>query len=208
MHALEADHVIDVGANEGQYARIVRSVGFAGRIDSVEPIPDCAARLRNAADAAWHVHECALGAAPGTARLNIHRESSLSSLHEFNTTGLTMWGGSGTLDVVDTIEVPVRMLDQLLDDVPVGNRIWVKVDTQGHDLDVLAGLTRFLPGVVAIQSEVAFTPVYEGAPAAADHIAFLDRLGFAPTGFFPITRVDDNAIVEADAIFVRRQAVK
>jgi hypothetical protein len=62
------DCVFDVGANVGQYAKMVRSFAdYNGPIVSFEPNPQIAAILREAAqrDGGWFVEEVALGASPG-----------------------------------------------------------------------------------------------------------------------------------------------
>ena len=74
--------VLDVGANEGQFARELRDWGYRGRIVSFEPIPAVAATLREQAahDPAWEVRECALGREAGTATLHVSALSVFSSL--------------------------------------------------------------------------------------------------------------------------------
>src|SRR5215218_999894 len=49
------DVVLDVGANTGQYGALLRELGFAGRILSLEPVAEAFAELagRAAADGAW-----------------------------------------------------------------------------------------------------------------------------------------------------------
>jgi len=200
---LAVDHVIDVGANDGQYATALRElVGFAGRIDCVEPQPACAATLRRRLDVT--VHETALGEEPGVLELTIYRDTSLTSLHTLNATGRGVWDDPTTADVTAIVPVQVQRLDDLLDTIALGQRVWLKVDTQGHDLAVFAGLRRHLDQIVGAQSEVAVTPLYDGAPEAWDHLRALAHLGFRLAGLTPIGRIDGAAFTEADGLFVRR----
>jgi FkbM family methyltransferase len=54
--------VFDVGANAGQYALLLRHLGYKKAIISFEPIPDTARKLRKLAakDKQWFVEEIAL----------------------------------------------------------------------------------------------------------------------------------------------------
>lgn len=202
FEALRVDHVIDVGANDGQYASAIRDlVRFPGRIDCVEPQPHCAARLRARGDVT--VHQTALGSEPGQAEFTLYSDSKLASLHRFNETGVRVWDDPATADVVEVVSVPVTTLDSLLDEIDLGERLWLKIDTQGHDLAVIDGLDRHLGRVVGIQSEIAFTPLYAGAPEAWTHLEALASKGFRLAGLYPLTRVDALALAEADGLFVR-----
>lgn len=61
----KVDCIFDVGANAGQYGRMLRSrVGYDGPIISFEPNPDVVKTLREVAkrDHCWLVEEVALGA--------------------------------------------------------------------------------------------------------------------------------------------------
>lgn len=94
-------------------------------------------------------------------------------------------------------------LDSLLDDLPLGERVWVKIDTQGHDLAVLGGLDRHLNRVVGLQSELAFTLLYDGAPEVWTHLEALAAKEFRLAGLAPIGRIDGLVFTEADGLFVR-----
>jgi FkbM family methyltransferase len=203
LRLLSVDHVVDVGANHGQYAAALRGIGFAGRIDCIEPQPRCAEELRRRGDV--YVHEVAVGAEPGEAALHVYRDDSLSSLNELNQLGRTVWDDPTTADEVAQLTVPVMTLNDLLDRLPVGRRVWMKLDTQGSDLDALEGLgDTYAARVVGLQTEVAFTPLYNRAPDPWQHLEALSDWGFALAGLSPIGRVDSGAITEADCFLIRR----
>jgi FkbM family methyltransferase len=73
--------VIDVGANEGQFATKLRRLGFDGRITSFEPDSRPYARLvaRHGRDPAWRGYPIALGDADTDAEFNLAVDSVLSS---------------------------------------------------------------------------------------------------------------------------------
>ena len=57
------DCVFDIGANNGQYAQMLRKyAGYQGRIISFEPIPSAADKIRKlaAGDPLWTVEQIAL----------------------------------------------------------------------------------------------------------------------------------------------------
>ena len=71
LRATEANIVLDVGANVGQYALSLREIGYLGQIASFEPVGEPFARLQAAAagDDLWTVHPYALGAEDGEAEI-------------------------------------------------------------------------------------------------------------------------------------------
>jgi FkbM family methyltransferase len=180
------DVVIDVGANEGQYAARLREWGWRGPIVSFEPIEEVHARLaaRAARDPAWTVAPCtALGARTGTAVLHISAEPDMSSLLP-QTPLLREISPSSA--VLRRTEVPLARLDEVaLLDRPDWRRLFLKLDVQGFEPEVLAGAAGLMERIVGIQLELALLPLYQGE---RDWREMLDRLssqGFAPHLFIP-----------------------
>ena len=129
--------VIDVGANEGQYRDFLRHhVGFDGRIESFEPTPDLATRLRKkaASDRDWTIHSFALGSHEGTMELNLMRAPALNSFRPPALDPVL----EGNV-VVGTVSVPMRTLDSVFADRGKLGQTYLKLDTQGYDLEVLRG---------------------------------------------------------------------
>jgi FkbM family methyltransferase len=198
--------VIDVGARVGQYGTWLRRNGFRGRIVSFEPIESNVTQLRAEADGdrAWSLHRLALGADPGEAEINVTNESQFSSFLSPNDLSAKLFAHDVAVARRET--VPIARLDDLFDQIVSGieePRVYLKLDTQGYDLEVLKGATQSLPRIVAMQSEVSFLPIYEGMPGFAEAIAHLRECGFDVSGLFPVTLDEHLRAVEFDCVAVR-----
>jgi FkbM family methyltransferase len=209
IRKLDINCVLDVGANVGQYAQQLRSGGYGGRIVSFEPVPAIAEKLRKAArnDADWRVIECALGDADEEAEINV-RPGTMSSLLPSSEFGKN-W--HDRLHVAEAQKISVRRLDGLFDEVVKGiddPRVYLKMDTQGYDMQAFAGAGDRLKEIAGMQSEVACVPIYDGMPRLPDQIAAYESAGFEITGMFPVTRHRASMrVIEFDVTMVRTDAL-
>lgn len=198
------DVLLDVGANEGQFARGFRRRGFAGRIVSFEPLPAAFARLAAAAapDPSWTVRNEALGAEPATLPLHVANFDASSSLLPPSD---RMGDVAGFLSFDATVDVAVRRLDDLFDDLcRPGDRVAMKVDTQGYERAVLAGAEGSLGRVDAVQLELSFLPLYRGEPPAEEVMGWLRARGFVPAYVAPaFVQRPSRQWLQADVLFVR-----
>jgi FkbM family methyltransferase len=204
LHRLRIERVLDVGANVGQYASGLRREGYAGTIDSFEPVPETFERLRRkaAGDPRWRVHSCALGSADGVLKLNVTHDSVFSSLREPNALSREKFGEAG--QVRRTAEVSVRRLDGLLTEEAGRPRTFLKMDTQGFDLEVFRGLGDRAGEILGLQSELSLVPIYEGMPRMPEALGAYEAAGFEIAGLFPVSW--DRAtcrLVEVDCVMVR-----
>jgi hypothetical protein len=104
-------------------------------------------------------------------------------------------------------EVEVVRLDAVFDEVcgHVPNpRVLLKTDTQGWDLEVIAGATGCLHHVVALQAELSVQRIYEGQVGWLDALAALERQAFTPVHFSTVTRDASLGVFEFDYVGVRR----
>lgn len=198
--------VLDVGANEGQYAAYLRGWGYSGRIVSFEPIPAVYGVLRQAAavDPLQTAVPHALGARDETATLHVSELSVFSSLREPLPSATAFDRRAQT---VQTIEVPVRRLDDVFDTyVGADERAFLKVDAQGHEEDVLEGAQGVLDRVLGVQLELTTAALYEGETLAPAMIERMHSLGFRLAQMHPVVfdPADGNAsLLQFDAVFVR-----
>lgn len=199
------DLLLDVGANEGQFAMQAREQGFAGRIVSFEPLPDAhAALVRNARrDAAWIVHDrVALGAAPGDVRINVAANSVSSSILPMLDAHAAAAPRSAYVGIADA---PLLPLDAVYDRYRgAGERAFLKIDTQGYESEVLKGAERSLASVVAVGIELSLVPLYHGQHLYRDFLDFFDNRGFALWDVCPVFRDGRSGrLLQVDAVFVR-----
>jgi Methyltransferase FkbM domain len=100
----------------------------------------------------------------------------------------------------------VQRLDTVIEDVldiAPGAALFLKIDAQGFDLDVLRGTAKCMDRIVLLQLELSARAVYELPPALGDAINEVMTLGFDPIGFFPVVRGEGFRVIEFDGLFRR-----
>jgi FkbM family methyltransferase len=173
---LGIDLLIDVGANQGQYATRFRQLGYEGEIVSFEPMGDAYSALAKASghDERWQARQLAVGAENGTATLHVSENSVSSSLLDVGETHVAAAPSSHQLR---DEEVAVTTLDDALRDTPFTSA-WLKIDTQGFEDHVLAGASETLSRVSVVQCELSLVELYVGQPHFLDVFQRIDSLGF------------------------------
>ncbi|MET9911100.1 FkbM family methyltransferase [Streptomyces sp. NPDC006476] len=202
--------VFDVGANTGQYGRELRELGYTGRIVSFEPASAAFERLADAAagDPEWRVHRLALG-----------REERVTAIH-------TGWDTMNSLlppsdygrgryerfTETRTEEVRVRRLADVMDEALDGiddPRPFLKMDTQGYDLEVFTGAGDRIGEFVGLLSEVALLRLYEGSPRMDEAVAAYEAAGFETTGLYSVSRDPATGrVVEFDCVMMRAKRAR
>lgn len=195
--------IIDVGAHIGGFALHQRSQGFKGRIISFEPFADSYYRLASAAvnDENWETHNFALGSSDSRADLHAYSgDGQFNSLKRLSDFAPQYQPG---IHGISSREVQVSRLDSLWLSLDVdASTSLLKVDTQGYDLEVLAGAGELLSRFPGVLMEVAVKTLYEDAPLLDEVISFMRGHGFEMTGAFPIHRHDDGVrVIEFDCTF-------
>ncbi len=206
LRALQPAIVLDVGANVGQFAGAIREAGFRGRILSFEAVPAIHALLEEKArrDPHWIVAPCAaLGASSGSIEINVSANAVSSSVLPMREAHLDAAPSSA---YVERRTVPLERLDvHSLNRVPPQGDIFLKIDTQGYEMEVLKGSIGLLPRVTGIQAELSLIPLYDGAPMIAEMIAYLDSLGYALFNLVPGYKdLRTGRVLQVDGFFVRR----
>lgn len=200
----EISLILDVGANEGQYARMIRDDGYRARIISFEPLSEAFQNLKAIAahDPNWEVRNAALGAERGRSEIHVTGFSQVSSL--LPATGISNtdhWKSQKT----ETIEV--FRLDDLFDElVRPQETVAMKLDVQGYEHNVLAGASQSLPGIDLLEMELSVEEMYVGETLMPEMLQFLDSLGFRLVSLQEVhVHPQTGRVLQYDGLFLRQE---
>jgi len=166
--------VIDVGANEGQWTRNLRRRGFSGRVVCFEPLSDAFEVLTER-----EKHRVALGSQDeyGVV-LHVAGNSQSSSLLAMADRHVA---AAPTSAYVATEIVPLRRLDSF----DFAGRVFLKIDAQGAEHEILEGAAETLRACVGVELELSFVELYEGQALASDLFEFMSAQGFQVLAAWP-----------------------
>lgn len=195
------DLVIDVGANEGQFGLLCRNIGYKGLIISFEPVTKTFSNLVKHQSDNWHCYNFALGSENGSRELKIYNSSLFSSFLDISDYGSERF--INELSTHTTQIVNIYTLDEILKNYPKFNNIFLKMDTQGFDLEVFEGATCSLERIFLILSEISINKIYKDSPNYKIALDKYESKGFKISGLFPMNFNDDGSIVELDAVLIK-----
>jgi FkbM family methyltransferase len=201
---LAPDVFVDVGANTGDFCRLLRSLGFRGEIIAVEPDPRCLAPLREMAgsDPGLRVVPFAVTPMGGPVTLKLARSSLASSVLSPRTDFIDAWGGATTIAHVPTESVT---LNAVISEMAEDQRVAAKIDIQGIDAAVLASARPIWGRLVLVLVEVSHEPLYESEPAQPDLLDRLSEAGLLLVAQYPVCWSLDGRPIQSDVLLARCQ---
>ncbi|MDO8307730.1 MAG: FkbM family methyltransferase [Actinomycetota bacterium] len=198
--------LVDVGA-AGELEPRWRRV--SGAVDYVGFEPDERSRARLLANdqgcASYRILDTALSDQAGDLDLHLCRKPMASSSFEPDADFLGRFPDVGRFDVVGTVVLPARRLD----DLDLAGCDFIKVDVQGAELAVLRGASGMLDACLGVEAEVEFLPMYRGQPLFGEVSGYLSTVGLEFVDFVSLNRwrrdrFDGHGqLVSADALFLR-----
>jgi FkbM family methyltransferase len=198
--------IVDVGANVGQSALYFNSHYPQAKIYSFEPIEETYKKLIETTSGSKNIqcYPYALSNMPGKIKINLQKDSQTNSLrHKSNNSNKE--GGS-------VQEVMLSTLDLMAEELKWKSIDFLKVDAEGHDLDVIKGAEGLIAenAVKFILAEVDFIP------ECGEHTSFNELnnylfekqytlLGFYDLGFpYPHRR---GPMINANALYVMKSLI-
>ena len=196
--------ILDVGANTGQYAQELRKINFEGEIISFEPISSIfgvlKSNLKN--DPKCKVKNFALGDKNETKTINIAKNLASSS---FFSRAKHLEENAQYTEYINEEKVEIKILDSIFDTICSANDIiFLKLDTQGYEKNILNGAKESLKKIKGVQIELALKPSYNDAPGYKEIFKIIEEAGF--TLFSIEEGFEDEKtgqLLEIDAIFFK-----
>lgn len=202
----QIDCVLDVGANIGQYGSFLREIGYSGHIVSFEPVNTAFEELltKSENDSKWTCLNVALSNESKLSEINVYEGSQFSSFLETSEYAISKWSdiGAAKRELVKSVCLD-DVFPELNDSLQCGN-FYLKLDTQGFDLNVFRGAKQSLRHIHAMQSELSLISVYKGMDRSFAGLEEYIEAGFHISGMFPINVEQSLAVIEYDCVLVKR----
>jgi FkbM family methyltransferase len=196
--------IFDVGANIGEFAEIMRDAGYKQQIISFEPRKEAFSELSLKAlkDSIWKCVNIALGDTNCTSIINIAGNNTSSSLLEMKKLHTDIKPHS---KYIGKEEIIVKKLDSVIFDyIDKNEEIYLKIDTQGFEKQILVGAEKSIPNIRIVQLEMSLVELYEGSPLIYEMIPFLESKDFflcsIERGFHD---KKTGRLLQVDGIFIR-----
>jgi FkbM family methyltransferase len=171
--------VVDAGARWGGGEAWYRLVPLA-RLVGFEPDPQECDRLNGQVSCPplERYVPLGLGKANGWRTLFVTAEPMCASLYQPDPAMSDRYPVLKAMRQVSTRTVPVVSLASWARREGVPEVSFLKIDTQGSELDILHGAGALLDGCLGMEVEVEFAPLYHGQPLFADVDRYRRRRGF------------------------------
>jgi FkbM family methyltransferase len=102
-------------------------------------------------------------------------------------------------------KLPCRTLDSLIQEHNLPTPDFLKIDTQGSELDILAGAESIIDKVDIVYLECPIINYNIGAPSIGEYIAYMKSKRFIPMDVLEIHR-SEEVLLQVDILFIHERA--
>ncbi|MCA9669798.1 MAG: FkbM family methyltransferase [Myxococcales bacterium] len=205
LKSLEVNTVLDIGANRGQFARIILTVFPEAQLYCFEPLPQVFEQLQQWAGEQARVQamNVALGDECGSVDMFMHSNFTPSSSLLATTRALEETYPQVKEHRPQPVEL--RRLDDIASELALVPPILAKLDVQGYEDRVIRGGLETLERCAACIVETSIEGFYENQASFHDIYLLLSEAGFQYAGNLEQTYGADGRVLSLDAVFRRRE---
>ena len=106
-------------------------------------------------------------------------------------------------DDQESIDVQSCTLDQIIESHKLPIPDFIKIDTQGSELDILAGSESIIDKVSLIHVECPIIEYNSGAPKIQDYLDYFKSKSFIPVEVTEV-HIGEDTVLQIDILFVRK----
>ncbi len=195
---------LDVGAQGGFFNDSIFSRKYNIFFDpiAVEPIPAEAKRLKEQSykvisKGLWSTN-CkkklyVLGKRPGSSSMYKPNRNAFN-LYNFKKKDFTLF------DITEEIEIDCTTAKESLNSFGTKDLDFLKIDTQGSELEILKGLGEYFPLMMKIEAQIV--PMYENIPSWSELINHLNKINYMTCEWIEIGSHLTRTPAEMDMIFI------
>ena len=202
--------IVDVGAAGGLHDRWSH---LKTSINSIlfEPDPEEFKKLNLDQNNTSLVINSALSDQNKEVRFHVCKWQEVSSIYKPNLKVLSKYQDADRFTVSKVITLQADSLNNLLEKERVTEVDFIKIDTQGSELELLQGASNFLDGIIGLEVEVEFIKIYQDQPLFPEVDRFIESHGFSlidmKRTFWKRKNADDGSnkgqLVYADALYLK-----
>lgn len=205
LNHFNINYVIDIGANVGQFSVEILDNGFKGEIISFEPLTSAYSELvKNSKKYNnWTIYpKSAIGNTDGEIEINISNNSVSSSILNISKKHIDASNESRYIGIE---KVRIHKLDSLFSKEQLKEKnIFIKIDTQGFEWQVLEGASNILEDTKGLLCELSFDKLYEGQHLWQEIITKLEQYNFKLWSLqYGLTDKTTGQTLQCDAIFYK-----
>jgi len=136
--------------------------------------------------------------------MNVYSSTVFSSFLEAKDYSTEIWKSleNVTPEMVHVVRLD-DMFTEILDKTSC-DHYYLKMDTQGYDLNILRGALNSLGKIDALQTELALIHVYKNMNSPYDTLNEFHSHKYFISGMYPINRDKSLAVIEYDCVLVKR----
>lgn len=197
-------NLIDIGANVGDFTKdFLMFFPRAKKVICFEPICKLIPEIqKNVQDKRVSIINAGLSSKAKKITINYpENNTTLASFHTYNKNVNEFYKVAKTISE----KVKVLKLDEICSDFSKTQPFIIKIDTQGHEIDVIKGGLKVISKASILILECSFVSEYEEkAPSFLMASKLLESINFYPIIFQKYNRKISSYAFERDVIFVKK----
>lgn len=190
-HGFRPGGIIDIGAYRGDWARSIKSI-FGAPLLMIEARNEMKTWLDRVVSEHRDISYQIALLGSSECEIDFHVQDTGSSIYAERS------------NAPRTV-IPINMATLDLLNLSMKPPLFIKIDVQGAELDVLSGAEQTLAKTEVLQLEVPLLPYNEGAPTIEKEISFLSDHGFVIYDIAGFIRPKGH-LAQMDMLFVRRDS--